>query len=104
MMVESLGYRVLAANSPAQALNLASEHKEQIDLLMTDVIMPEMNGLELVKTLKPLYPELKFLYMSGYTADIIAPHGLLEEGVQYIQKPFTRNDLSVKLREALSAK
>ncbi len=102
-MIESLGYRVLAANSPGQAQTIAREYADQIDLLVTDVIMPEMTGLELVRAMEPLYPKLKYLFMSGYTADIIAPHGILVEGIHYIQKPFTRHDLSVKLREALAA-
>ena len=82
-MIESLGYRVLAANSPGQAQTIAREYTDQIDLLVTDVIMPEMTGLELVRAMEPLYPKLKYLFMSGYTADIIAPHGILVEGIHY---------------------
>ena len=69
-MVESLGYRVFAAGSPREAQDLAREFGNQIDILVTDVVMPEMNGLELAKYLGPRYPNLKYLFMSGYAADI----------------------------------
>ena len=68
---------------------------------MTDVVMPEMNGRDLAKHLLSLYPDLKRLFMSGYTADVIAHHGVLEEGVAFIQKPFSQRDLSEKVRVAL---
>ncbi len=102
-MIESLGYQVLATSSPQEALQLANENKGQIHLLVTDVIMPVMSGLELMKNLKKDHPLLKILFMSGYTADIIAPHGLLEDGHHYLQKPFSRQDLSRKLHEVLSS-
>jgi FixJ family two-component response regulator len=70
---------------------------------MTDVVMPEMNGRDLAAQLTRLYPDLKLLFMSGYTADVIAHHGVLDEGVCFIQKPFSKNDLALKLREALDA-
>jgi PAS domain S-box-containing protein len=101
VMLEKLGYRVLAADSPREALRLAAEHTGRIELLITDVIMPEMNGKELSKQLLALHPELKLLYMSGYTADVIAHHGVLDQGVHFLQKPFLHNDLSVKVREVL---
>jgi CheY-like chemotaxis protein len=101
-MIERLGYRVIAAATPGEALRLAQEHAGQIHLLMTDVIMPEMNGRELAKRLLSLYPDLKCLFMSGYTANVIAHHGVLEEGVPVLQKPFTLKDLSAKIRAALN--
>ncbi|ACF14464.1 PAS/PAC sensor hybrid histidine kinase [Chloroherpeton thalassium ATCC 35110] len=101
MMLESLGYHALTATSPQQAINLARTHAGQIDILLTDVVMPEMNGRELLRTLLSIYPNLKHLYMSGYTANVIAHHGVLEEGVNFIQKPFSKEELSVKIREAL---
>ncbi len=101
MMLQRLGYRVLVASTPADAIRLAQEQTAPIHLLITDVIMPEMNGHELAKQLLARYPGLKQLFMSGYTADVIAHHGVLEEGVQFIQKPFTLQNLSEKIREAL---
>jgi two-component system cell cycle sensor histidine kinase/response regulator CckA len=73
----------------------------QIDLLMTDVIMPEMNGRDLAKRLLSFYPSIKRLFMSGYTANLIAHHGVLDKGVNFIQKPFSNKDLAAKVREAL---
>jgi PAS domain S-box-containing protein len=99
MILKRLGYTVLAASAPGEAIRLAQEHSDQIHLLMTDVVMPEMNGRDLARRLLSLYPGLKCLFMSGYTADVIAHHGVLEDGVQFIQKPFTLKDLSAKIRE-----
>ena len=101
IMLESLGYDVLAASTPGEALGLAREHVGEIHLLMTDVIMPEMNGRDLARQLLSLYPNLKRLFMSGYTADVIAHHGVLDEGVHFLQKPFTLESLTFKVREAL---
>ena len=103
-MLEKLGYRVLPAATPGEAIRLAREHAGEIHLLMTDVVMPEMNGRDLARQLLSLYPELKCLFMSGYTANVIATHGVLEEGVNFIQKPFSLNDLAVKLRAMLDQK
>lgn len=88
-MLTNLGYRVLLANSPVEALQLAEKHPGNISLLLTDVVMPEMNGLELSRRMQSLYPKLKNLFMSGYTADVIAHRGILEEGVEaFFQKGF----------------
>lgn len=102
-VLEKHGYTVLAASTPGEAIKLAKESAGEIHLLMTDVVMPEMNGRVLAKNLLSLYPRLKRLFMSGYTADVIAHHGVLDEGVQFIQKPFSMEDLASKVREALSA-
>jgi len=101
MMLTRLGYTVVAAATPGEAIRLALEYRERIDLLMTDVVMPEMNGRELAGNLLSHYPDLKRLFMSGYTANVIAHHGVLDEGVNFIQKPFSMKDLGKKLREAL---
>ena len=101
MMLKRLGYTVLTANTPGEAINIAREHSDKIDLLLTDVVMPEMNGQDLLKSLLPISPNFKTLFMSGYTANVIAHHGVLDEGVHYIQKPFSIQNLSVKLREVL---
>jgi DNA-binding NtrC family response regulator len=76
------------------------EHSGEIHLLLTDVIMPEMNGRDLAKKLLSLYPGLKRLFMSGYTADIIAHHGVLDDKVQFIQKPFSLDALAARVRAA----
>jgi CheY-like chemotaxis protein len=99
-MLEKLEYTVLTAGSPGEALRLAEEHVGEIHLLMTDVVMPEMNGRDLAKRLLSLYPKIRRLFMSGYTADVIAYHGVLEEAIHFIQKPFTVQELAVKVRKA----
>lgn len=99
--LERLGYRVFTAALPHLALELAEAHAHEICLLVTDVVMPEMNGKELSKKLLARNPSLKVLFMSGYTADAIAHHGMLEEGVCFLQKPFTTLDLAQKVREVL---
>lgn len=100
-MLELLGYTVLGVNSPGEGIRMAREHAGEIHLLVTDVVMPEMNGRDLARNLLTLYPNLKLLFMSGYTANVIAHHGVLDEGVNFIQKPFARKDLASKVREAL---
>jgi FixJ family two-component response regulator len=85
-------------------MHLAQENAGIINLLITDVIMPEMNGKELTHALQSLNPEIKSIFMSGYTADIISQHGVLEEGVNFIQKPFSLPDLSHKVRDVLDSK
>ncbi len=101
-MLERLNYRVLTATKPDGALQLAHEHGLTIDLLLTDVIMPRMNGRELAQRLQASCPQMKTLFMSGYTADIIARHGVLEEGVHFIQKPFPLKNLAHKIRSVLN--
>ena len=101
MMLERLGYTVLAANTPDEALHLCRSLTGQIHLLMTDVVMPAMNGRDLAKKICRMFPTIKCLYMSGYTADVIAHKGILDEGVNFINKPFSQGELSAKLRELL---
>ena len=102
-MLKGLGYHVIAASSPTEALQAALAYKGKIDLLLSDVIMSGMNGKELAKNLLMNFPKMKVMYMSGYTADIIAQHGVLEKGVHFIQKPFTRLDLAQQVQRALSS-
>ena len=104
MMLERLGYQVLTTGKPSEALRLAGNHAGEIHLLITDVVMPEMNGRELADQLCTLFPDIKTLFMSGYTANVIAHRGVLEEGVNFIQKPFSIKDLSVKVRATLDQK
>ncbi|HCE42977.1 MAG TPA: PAS domain-containing sensor histidine kinase [Lentisphaeria bacterium] len=101
-LLERLGYTVLPAESPLQAMRIAAEHKGDIHLLMTDVVMPGMSGRDLKEKISLIRPGIRCLFMSGYTADIIAHDGILEEGVHFLEKPFTAEELSAKLREALS--
>lgn len=101
-MLESLGYHVLTAGTPGEAMRTAEQYSDIIHLLITDVVMPEMNGRNLAKLLLSLYPRLKCMFMSGYTANVIAHHGVLDEGVHFIQKPYTLKELSQKVREALN--
>ena len=103
MMLERIGYSVVPAETPGEAIRLAQEHAGEIHLLVTDVVMPEMNGRDLAKNILSSYPNLKRLFMSGYTANVIAHHGVLDEGVNFIQKPFSREHLAAKVREALDA-
>lgn len=102
LMFENLGYTVLPAGGPAEALRIAEEHSGRFQLLITDVIMPDMNGRDLAKHVLAAHPEVKCLYMSGYTANAIAHHGVLDEGLHFIQKPFTLPDMAMKVREILN--
>lgn len=100
-MLEILGYTVLAAGGKDQALQRVKADGENIDLLLTDVVMPEMNGKELSERILAIKPGLKCLYMSGYTADVIARQGVLDRGVKFLPKPFSLKDLAAKIREVL---
>jgi len=102
-VLEGLGYRVLAAGKPSKALALSEKNKTRLDLLLTDVIMPEMNGRELSERMQHICPGLKTLYMSGYTANVIAHRGVLEKGVCFMPKPFSRKDIAVHVRQALGS-
>ncbi len=99
--LEQLGYTVLTARSPGEALRRSEEHAGSIELLITDVVMPQMNGRQLCERLISARPGLKCLYMSGYTANVIAHRGVLEEGVSFIAKPFSLATLAAKVREVL---
>ncbi|MBI5551239.1 MAG: response regulator [Desulfobacterales bacterium] len=102
-MLEKLGYRVLAATMPGEALRLAAAQAGTIDLLITDVIMPEMNGRELAQRLRSIYPHIGVVFISGYTANVIAHHGVLAPGVHFLHKPFMIKALAAKVREALDS-
>jgi two-component system, cell cycle sensor histidine kinase and response regulator CckA len=96
-----LGYTVLACQSPREALAVASAHEGAIDLLVTDVVMPDMNGRQLAEQLSAARRGLRCLYVSGYTADVIAHHGVVQEGVSFIAKPFKLSDFATRVRAAL---
>ncbi len=101
IILENLGYTVLAAHTPVYALHLVAEHTGDLHLLITDVVMPGMNGRALAEQLRASRSNLKCLYMSGYTGDIITHRGLLDDGVNFIQKPFGADDFAAKVREVL---
>lgn len=102
--LENNGYTVLNASTPREAIRIAGEQKGKIHLLLTDVVLPEMNGCDLSKKLLLLYPDLKTLFMSGYTTDIITGNGLLDPGVNFIQKPFSINTLLLALQNIFTTR
>jgi len=98
-----LGYNVLVAESPEKAIRLVEEHSGEIHLLVTDVIMPNMNGWELSQRLSELRPSMKHLFMSGFAATVLTQQGILGKGVSFLPKPFSRDELAHKVREVLNA-
>ncbi|MBM9615877.1 response regulator [Desulfobulbus rhabdoformis] len=100
-MLQHLGYTVIPANGPTAAIELIQQQATKIDLLLTDVIMPEMNGLDLLNILKKSQPQLNWLFTSGYTGNVIAQHGILEKDTPFIQKPFTTAQLAKAVQKAL---
>ncbi len=102
-ILQGLGYRVIAINNPKEAIISVQESGDEISLLLTDVVMPQMNGRQLSDELKKHCPDLKTLYMSGYTADVIADKGVLDEGIHFIEKPFQKRHFARKIREVLES-
>jgi CheY-like chemotaxis protein len=102
LILEQMGYTVLTANAPEKALKLSEEYKGDIHVLITDVVMPGMSGRELNGKIKAGRPGIKCLFVSGYTADIIAHNGVLDPDIHFLEKPFTAEELSAKLREVLT--
>ena len=100
--LSEFNYNVITANNGKEVLNIIDE--ERPDLILLDVVMPEMSGKELAKKLTDKNPQMKVFYISGYTDDAIVHHGVLEEGIPFLQKPFTPNALSEKVREVLEKK
>jgi len=100
LMLEGRGYRVLAASSPTEAIKLAAVHTGTIALLLTDVLMPEMNGRELSARISSLCPNIGILFMSGYTANMFDDHGVID-GVNFIHKPFSFRDLAAMIQMLL---
>jgi two-component system cell cycle sensor histidine kinase/response regulator CckA len=97
-------YRVLMAENGEDALRISKEHEGTIDLMITDVVMPKMSGKETAERLQPLYPQMKVIYMSGYTDDSIVHHGVLAPGLNFLEKPFSPGGLARKVREVLGKK
>jgi PAS domain S-box-containing protein len=102
-LLEGNGYRVLMADGGEEAIELFTNYKEPIDLLITDVVMPKMSGKEVADQLKNVHPETKVLYMSGYTDEAIVHQGIVDADIAFIQKPFSENALARKVREVLNA-
>ncbi len=100
-MLTRLGYQVIEAASGNEALEKYREDINRIDLLITDVVMPGMNGRELQEAMRRLRPGIKTLFVSGYTDDVIANHGILEAGVHFVAKPFSSGKLASKIREVI---
>jgi len=95
------GYKVLSAADGNEALRIYQENKDSIDLLLTDVIMPQMSGRELAEKISAEDPDMNILYFSGYTDNSIVHHGVLDEGMEFIQKPFSHTDLALKIKNIL---
>lgn len=104
LILQSHGYQVLAASDGKDALRVVAKHQGPIDLLMTDVVMPNLDGRDLAKALQPRFPRMKVLFVSGYTDDAVVRHGLLQEEVAFLQKPYTPLSLSLKTRQVLDQK
>ncbi len=103
-MLERLKYKVVVANSPTECFRLISEGAgDGVDLLVTDVILPDMNGKEMYETLRKTLPDLKVIFMSGYTNNVFAHHGVLGEGVNFLQKPISFRELAEKIRKVLDS-
>jgi PAS domain S-box-containing protein len=102
-ILEMSGYRVLEARHGAEAIEISERHRGPIHLMVTDVVMPQMSGRELAQRLLPLRPDMRVLYMSGYTDDAIVRHGVLGAGMAFLSKPFTPDALALKVREVLEA-
>ena len=102
IMLGQHGYHLLEASNGAEALEVCAGYPGPIHLLLTDIVMPGMNGRELAARLQAVRPSLRVMYTSGYTADVIGREGVLDPGVTYLAKPFTTVELMTKLREALA--
>jgi len=96
-----LGYNVMDFTDPEVALNAANNFPGEIHLLLTDVVMPRMNGRQLAEALRATRPQLRVLYTSGYTANVIVHHGVLDSGIYFIGKPYAAQNLAAKVREIL---
>ncbi|MEI6521819.1 MAG: response regulator [bacterium] len=102
ILLEKKGFTVLGANTPGLAIRIACEYDGEIHLLISDVEMPEMNGCEMYKNLHKLYPDMKSIFMSGYNANIVSHHGITAEDTHFLQKPFSSDELAIKVKCALN--
>jgi len=104
LMLKSLGYNVLEASNGDEAISIAKEYIKPIDLVLSDVVMPGITGFDMVDRIREKHPEIKVLFMSGYTDNVIVHHGILKEGVNFIQKPFSLKAIAEKIRSILDKK
>jgi CheY-like chemotaxis protein len=102
-MLEKYGYNVIAAESASEALQIVAENGRTFDLLLTDLVMPELSGGVLAEQVSALVPGIRVLYMSGYADDVVTRNGSLKPGAPFLEKPFSANDLAMKVRETLDA-
>jgi CheY-like chemotaxis protein len=102
-VLETLGYKVLQCRDPGEAITVSEAHKGPIHLLLTDVVLPQMDGRSLFGFLSPEFPDMRVLYVSGYAENAIVHHGVLDAGVKFLQKPFTVESLARKVREVLES-
>ncbi|MEJ2543209.1 MAG: PAS domain S-box protein [Calditrichaceae bacterium] len=103
-MLEDIGYKVISADGPINAIKIFKRNKQNINLLMTDVVMPDMSGIELKEEITKEDPSMRILYMSGYASNIVVDYGILEDGLNFIQKPFTMKNLNKQIQEILGLK
>ncbi|MDA3874931.1 MAG: PAS domain S-box protein [Kiritimatiellae bacterium] len=104
LFLDELGYTVLSAETPEEALRVSAQHADVIQLLLTDVVMPGMNGKELSEAVRAINPSIKVLFMSGYSTDVIAHHGVLDQDADFIAKPFSYSDLARKVHDVLKSR
>jgi CheY-like chemotaxis protein len=102
-MLTKLGYQVITASSPLQGIELAEKYQGKIDLILSDVIMPEMNGFEMTEKIIEKDPGVQCLFMSGYTKNVVENNGFLNEGNNFITKPFSKKELALTIRNVLDA-
>ncbi|MDX9755130.1 MAG: response regulator [bacterium] len=100
-LLEEKGFQVLTASTPDEALQIVQSHNGAIHLMIADIVMPGMNGFELADHIKALKPNLKIMFISGYEADTIATYGILEDGMPFLHKPFSSDELEAKVQTAL---
>jgi CheY-like chemotaxis protein len=103
-MLETMGYQVLGSATPEDALETARKRETEIDLLITDVVLPRMSGKDVAEEIMKIRPGIKVLFMSGYTADVLGHQGVLDEGVAFLEKPFTFHSLAARVSETLGAR
>ncbi len=101
-ILKTHGYNVIEVESPEEAIEFAERKSTKLDILLTDVIMPKMNGRELYEEISKEHSKLKVIYMSGYPHNVVAPHGIMEEEIDFLQKPFSVEELTDKVRKVLN--